>query len=58
VSEDVREFDEKPDPLVTPVTGEKRQYVRPELVRYGALQEVTRAYTQTRNCAGAACSNG
>lgn len=34
---------------------ERRPYARPELVRYGALQEVTRAYTQTRSCAGGIC---
>jgi len=57
VSEEVREFDETPDPLETPAMSPRRPYARPELVRYGALQEVTRAYTQTRSCAGAACAN-
>lgn len=37
---------------------ERRAYVRPELVRYGALQEVTRAYVQTRSCRGQICENG
>ena len=42
---------------LSPRPGEKRPYVRPELVHYGALQEVTRAYTQTMSCAGGQCSS-
>jgi hypothetical protein len=58
VSNEIHELGEKPDELATLGSSERRPYVRPELVRYGALQEVTRAYTQTRNCKGAQCSNG
>jgi hypothetical protein len=38
--------DEQP----TSGTKQRRPYQRPELVQYGALQEVTRAYITTRNC--------
>jgi hypothetical protein len=42
-------------------TSERKQrkpYVRPELVQYGALQEITRDYTNARSCRGAPCING
>jgi hypothetical protein len=35
-----------------------KQYVKPELVRYGALEEITRDYTDSRSCRGAPCING
>ena len=48
---------ERPDDQ-TPERRPRKPYVRPELVQYGALQEITRDYTNARSCRGAPCVNG
>lgn len=44
----------------TPGGKPRKQYVKPELVRYGALEEITRAYSDVRSCKTTAnrCYNG
>ena len=36
----------------------RKPYARPELVQYGALEEITRDYTDSRSCRTGACING
>jgi hypothetical protein len=38
--------------------GRRKPYARPELVQYGALEEITRDYTDSRSCRTGACING
>jgi hypothetical protein len=52
-----QDLDSVGSPEVSSSSGDKRPYIRPELVHYGALQEVTRAYTQARSCAGGNCTS-
>jgi hypothetical protein len=44
----------------TPGPKQRKRYAKPELVRYGALEEITRGYTDVRSCKTTAnrCYNG
>jgi hypothetical protein len=36
----------------------RKPYVKPELVQYGALEEITRDYSDSRSCRTGFCING
>lgn len=43
---------DRTDAGAEPRRPERKKYHRPELVKYGALEEITRGYYDTKSCSG------